>query len=814
MLFQPTNVLPDVNNGIGAGTVDLTQGLTVSWQVNGNSPMRAYKVAVFSNDTSSTKLYETGRQGISGGFYGTDAQGNIQRFTAATIPYATLTNAGITNGNQYKIKVLEYYLGADGNETTSQQRSMSVFNARSAPSLGITYPAYGDTVATRECEFTGAYSQAQGDTLTWVRWRIYNVTGIEESNPQRDDLLSIPENIATLEHRLIYDSGKMYNVMQLYMAFDGLLDSNAYSIILDVETSMGVYVSAGRFFEAEWSTAVLDNAGVPEVYRLNTQSTAVKVSWGGYRYITGKKTGSVKVENGEAVIGEGGSVTWDSTNGSALDLQDPWIFIMRTTLQKADVDKLFYLETEEQTADVLMQYGVGVRSLGFQTSSGISETYTKVNYDERITIIIVPPTESSFQARLLIRREGYTGELMPQTDLTPADDLPPNEIRNPYVIQRSVNLQGFLFSPVKNIVTDGKQNIDYIQLICGDDYVTDDVIDYIIETAYDDNIYDPNEITLAGSDFVATFENGTLDAGQFSIAGTAITGWAVYRENERESVALHLFDTDISEYMLYDYGCGSNQGRYRYLIYPIGDQKYITDAVITRWFNPVYENWSVIEAEYESSGYYHVLNEFVFGKNLSNVSVSNNNTPNVTNNFTRYATVQMSNVNYQSGTLSSLIGQIGYFSYVIQHGDTIRDIALRFGTTEEAIFEGNPSLDSQGALRIGQVIKVFFPAGIIEYRDDKELRDAIWNLSLSKNHLFLKSKKGDVIEIKIAGAITMESAENSAHLQTSVSLPWAQIGDAKNYRLIGTARVSDEWSETPLEAEGEGEEGASVRPAH
>lgn len=890
MLFQPTNILPDVINGVGNGTVDVRDGLTVSWQVNGNSLMTAYKVAVFTNNTASTKLYETGRVGITGGFSGVDYQGNIQRFTADTIPYSTLSANGITNGHQYKIKVLEYYIGSDGTETNVQQRSMSVFYARKDPSLTWGTGATGK-VAYREATIYANFSQANGDTLSWARWQLYNTTG-----ETADDLT---------EKNLIADTGNLYGVTELRFDTNSLLNNNNYVLVLTIETSMGVQKTIKHNFIAQWQTKILENAGTALANRVNKQSTAINVSWSGYRYIRGKKNGDVSIQNGTATIGNNSSIVWDETNGGeGLDLQSPWIFVMKTQLNGANVQPLLYLQDTDQEVAYL-EYGLRQRMLGYSMLGGDSGTFTGIDYNETLTIMIIPPTEDHVMSRMLIRREGEFGRLVPYqggyvptiasagtmgevteegtvteyeitvntefylvdrilvratlstaatsgntislnvndtgtypvryqnenwmasgldttrqylfifhadsqspyyemlwpietTGLFPDTTLPPNEERIPYVVLETVNLHTFLPEPIDSVTVGGSQKVDYVQIINGDDYVTDEVINDLIDSAYVKGDYDPEEDVLDGSDFLAAFTNlGSADAGQFTIGGEQVVGWAIYRENERDNTAIHLLDTEnIAQDHLYDYGCGSGRGRYRYWIYPMNtNRSYITNGIVTRWINPVFENWSIIEAVESTDehytlfevdgGYFKVLNEYVFGKNLKSGSVGNNNSPTVSQNFTRYATVQMSNVNYQSGTLTSLIGHIGYFSYVIQNGDSLSEIAIRFGTTADKIIQDNSSLTDSGTLPVGEIIRVFYTTGLTDYRDDIELRDDIWKLSVTENPLFLKSRKGDVIRIKISGEISMETADESVYQQLTVSIPWVQIGEAKRARIIG-----------------------------
>jgi hypothetical protein len=123
-----------------------------------------------------------------------------------------------------------------------------------------------------------------------------------------------------------------------------------------------------------------------------------------------------------------------------------------------------------------------------------------------------------------------------------------------------------------------------------------------------------------------------------------------------------------------------------------------------------------------------VQSSYRFGKNLTSGSITNNNQPGVFKNFTPYPTVMIAPQNYQSGTLQSLIG-------VINNG---------------------------------------------EYSDTINLRDAIYELSTTKNTLFLKNRKGDLLKIRPTDSITMETMDNTRAQAQTVSFPWAEVGDASD----------------------------------
>ena len=889
MLFQPSNILPDIINGVGNGTIDATDGLTVSWQINGNSQMNAYKIDICENTTASTQIYTTGKitsnEDSNLPADPIDPQGNIQRFTAQTIASGTLSSNGITNGNQYKIKITQYY----GSNSSIVQRSMSVFKTRKKPTLSIS-PSDNTTIDQRECTFTGTYTQQQGDAIAWARWQLYNNTG--ESNKE-----------STYEKNLIYDSGKMYGVTTLQYFYDAFLNNKNYYLVLSVETENGVSVSKGIRFKTSWIEKVISGTSqFSNVARLNNQSTGLVVEWGGIDYTKGNTSGTVVVGNsGVAGLDSDGSIYWrEKVGSSSLGIEAPWVFIMETQISRGyDATDIVNLIGANNSSIAKVDYDTDTREITYTATGSNSGTITTVN-TEVLKIVIVPATTSpAHSARLIIRREGEAGRLVPYNDgyhpsyiyystadspiintgqaypsgdtwssmaitascsnykmlnntwvavdlpyrsntewwtlnvnstgarkitkngdvfvpttksfivrysstydsyeylfpwntgdtgnegLYPSANLTPMAENIPYVMIHEYELQNFSQPEIAEIDVNGKQTIYYIQLIQGSNYVTDDFVETVIAQNIENNSYNPEWNSYDGYVFYTPFNNGTPDSTNLDIGGTQIEGWAIYRENKLTGTSLHLEDAGISNKYVYDFGAGSGQGAYRYWIYPIGSKRYITAGVQTRWIDPCFENWAIIEATLTEKGYYKVLNEFVFGKNLSSGSVGNNNSPTVSKNFTRYATVQMDNANYQSGTLSGLIGYIGFYSYIVQEGDTLNEIANRFRTTKAKIVADNDNLESEGGLSVGMLIKIFINGGFTSYNDDKILRDALWNLSTTKNHLFLKSRKGDVIEIRTAGEISMQIQDNSAIQPITVSVPWVQIGDASKYSIIG-----------------------------
>lgn len=269
MLFQPTNIMPDEKSGIGLGTFDVSDGMQISWQVNGDYPvMTAFQIKIYQRNTDSTPLYDTGRLTANCPFNGTDALGNPQYFSY-TIPNATLTSHGIYNGGEYKYTITQYYMSGSS-ETSITQSSASTFVTRAKPTFQISN--LPSTVTSSKFTFEAFFSQTQGDTLEWVRYRIATVGNLSEP---------------------IYDSGNLYGVAVLETTYDGFINGNDYAIIITGQTSSGVLVTADSgdgspgWYSFPVSYTVLEPTGdvVASVWRGHT---AVKLDWSSAQTVAGQ----------------------------------------------------------------------------------------------------------------------------------------------------------------------------------------------------------------------------------------------------------------------------------------------------------------------------------------------------------------------------------------------------------------------------------------------------------------------------------------------------------------------------------------------
>ena len=287
MLFQATNIIPDVRTGIGLGTVDVTQGITFSWQVSGDYPvLTGYQIDIYQNDAASTLIQTIGPVTLGTPFNGTDALGNPQIFSV-TVAAGSLS-ASITNGNEYKYVITQYYSGG-----SVRQSSASVFLTRETPSLTVTPIGTSGVIDTFDYTFTVNYSQANGDVLEFVRYRLYEVN--------------------TPTQRLMYDSGNIYSPTTLTCYFDGFMSTEfnpdiSYQFVATGQTSSGVPVTTGmQDFEATYT--IYSSSGIPVT--IDKTKSAVRIDFGDMAWLSipgktvvyrsGGQSGSSLVKVTEAV---------------------------------------------------------------------------------------------------------------------------------------------------------------------------------------------------------------------------------------------------------------------------------------------------------------------------------------------------------------------------------------------------------------------------------------------------------------------------------------------------------------------------------
>ena len=691
-LFQPTNIYPSSLGELGNGTVDITKPLAVSWQVNGNSAMTAFSLTICKNDAASTQVYSTGKLTAGCPFYGTDYAGNTVLFTY-TIPASALSGAGMENGQQYKLLIQQWWGATDAESVI--QRSASVFLTRTTP--GLTVATLPSPLPVRKYAFTAAYSQAQGDTLNWVRWTLRAGNG----------------------EAVLYDSGRIYGTAELRMEYDGLFSDTDYAVRCQVQTENGVQADTGWVsFQVAYDTTEISGAVVACP---NCRKSGIRVSWPGLYSIPGNAAGSTSISGGKLSIGSDGSVTWNEVTGQAMNYPQPWSLVWSGTVDINRDNPIVTIGMGETSAVLSLGKSGGKLTVGGSTVW--SQALPWLRETDRFTVVIA-------NGNVYLRQITLVGGIYPLTTLFPSVTLfPIQEHEELRIFTGGADMTG---KTITSLTLGGVQTCDYL-------WVTGETLDEsILSQILSLEGWTPGAFS-GNTLFQTDFAGGGLQAGNLTFAGT-LTGFAIYRYHEGDATLEPVAQTPLSERAIWDCKAVS-QETYRYYMFGLGKNTdgadvIVTNALISDAVTPIFWDWTVLQCTTDAEGAYHPAAIFRFSLNVASGGISNNNSPGVLGNFTRYPTVQSSPSDYRSGTLSAAIGR------VLANG---------------------------------------------EYTDTNEVRDAVYALSTTQDALFLKDRRGDLWQIRAGGAISMSTMDGSRQQVQTVTLPWVEIGSADGARILLTS---------------------------
>ena len=221
-------------------------------------------------------------------------------------------------------------------------------------------------------------------------------------------------------------------------------------------------------------------------------------------------------------------------------------------------------------------------------------------------------------------------------------------------------------------------------------------------------------------------KSGVLVSWTPKTSDGSITSWAVYRAEKGAKFFRHIADLPSEQRSVID--CTAVSGAtYVYYIYGSAGDAYSKQPIITGEVSVCLWDWTILSCKERTDGSFLAEDIFRFSLNVASGNVNNGNEPNVANNFTRYPTVQMSPTNYMSGTLSGYIGSVG---------------------------------DDH------------------EYHDTRRDRDGIFALSTTKNALFLKNRKGDLVRIRISGNVSVNTQDATKAQAQIAAVPWVEVGGA------------------------------------
>lgn len=230
--------------------------------------------------------------------------------------------------------------------------------------------------------------------------------------------------------------------------------------------------------------------------------------------------------------------------------------------------------------------------------------------------------------------------------------------------------------------------------------------------------------------FIARFD-GTLDAGPTSLS----LAYHLFRADDNSKGLTLVQKSKIGAKNIVDYGVVSGR-TYQYYLFILDANNRFYGSIQTERIGVRLGNFSLVATTYnEEDGCYHVKEEFIFQGNVNQGDVSNNNAPQFNENFTQYPTRMGSIQNSKGGTLQALIGYVNSRN---------------------------------------------------EYSESLDVEEELYSLSSSNYILFLRDTKGHIRMVQTASNVAQQYNLKSRAMQTTVTFPWREIGDASKCSIVKT----------------------------
>lgn len=670
-LFQPTNITPDMRGPLGNGFVAYNPMLQenyfhVSWQVNGNTPMTAYRVKFYTNDGNHTEVYDSQKLTTGCPFYGTDQNGNPVLFEADFVFYGY-------DLNETGQMVITQWWGS-GPDDYVVQVSPSIFLVKEYPSNAIYYnnSSVPATISTKSVSFTGEFTGLGGSGMIWTRWILTGPNG-----------------------ETIKDTGKIYGNAEVSFSYDGLLPNNAgetYKITLSGESDYGETASTYREFSVSYTLQEI-TAEITAGRACNGES-AVQVVWPQILSIPlVSHSGTYAMTSTEITLGNNASLLWNQVNGESMSFSASWTFLWSGKVPTIYSGNLFTLSFPNM-AQMTVSYStsnlgnnrltVSILSMG----GGQSYALDMEDYLVRDTPLYIAVAPSGIY---VYYQKNIPGDaLYPNNYLYPSNTLYPRDTGTPsssvflcYVDTRNKNFWNA--SNVVSIALGGAPTTVYYAKLLSISMSSDSFVE--MAESGDAPVFDSDTLYL-----LAPNASESYNAGNFhTLSPGSMTGLALYRKDGDNTwlTFLSSFDLDASGFL--DYSAKSQQGPYSYYLYVNGSSAYQSEPAISEAVSPCFWNWSLLECTQDSDGNFEVQASYLFAANITSGSISNNNRPNVLGNFTKYPLVQLSQQNYKSGTLAALIGSVDYTDGQNTYSDSLslKEAIYNLSTTSNFLFLKN-----------------------------------------------------------------------------------------------------------------------------
>ena len=160
------------------------------------------------------------------------------------------------------------------------------------------------------------------------------------------------------------------------------------------------------------------------------------------------------------------------------------------------------------------------------------------------------------------------------------------------------------------------------------------------------------------SRFLVTFDDGTTTSG--GVADVALGyNFSIYREVKDTNQLVYVARLGDGGLSMTDYGVTNNR-TYRYYIFK-EDESAISEAVVSNDVSTCWWNWSLIDiipSTSEKGLYYTTGNIWKFNLNISSAARAQTLNNTTYNNLTRFPKVSSGKLNYSTGSLTCLLGDI------------------------------------------------------------------------------------------------------------------------------------------------------------
>lgn len=295
--------------------------------------------------------------------------------------------------------------------------------------------------------------------------------------------------------------------------------------------------------------------------------------------------------------------------------------------------------------------------------------------------------------------------------------------------------------PYNKITLHGEQTCDYLYVQT--DAPGEDSFSYVND--------EPSAWAKTTS-LYANFNNkdSRLSAGDSAVIGT-INGYEVYRRKYNESHAEYVGtiqknEKNVSDLMI-DYAV-KNGVEYTYYLYPNMESTESGTSLspfVTKQLAIDVPYWSLfIVDDTDEENVFYLDKMFKFELNLQVDDMSNNAQVSISQNFTKYPTIQYGTSNYWSGSLSALCG--------------------------------------------------FVSANCVDYVQNVNMISELKSISSDTRRKFLKDIEGNLWEVNVSAPINVSTDNMVLQAVKTWKFSWVEVGDATGVSIINNpVKAATDW---------------------